>query len=111
MIDKAIKTIMDLNKKIMTLEQEITNKNEFIKHSYRKFGRIFEQYAPFTKNFPTKDLSKFIFLGKPIDGIIFGEDKITFVEIKTGKSVLSENQLRVKNQIEQGDIEFKEVRY
>jgi len=110
-MEKINEILLMLNERVMLLEEELNNKDEFIKNSYRKFGRIFEQYAPFAKNFPAKDLSKFIFLGKPIDGIIFGDDKITFVEIKTGKSILSENQQKVKELVEQGKIEFKEVRY
>lgn len=97
--------------KIIELQKELEKKDEYIKNAYRKFGRVFEQYAPFTKNFPTSDLSRFVFLGKPIDGIIFDENKIIFVEIKTGKAYLTENQLKVKKQIEEGKIEFKEVRY
>lgn len=82
-----------------------------IKNSFKKFGRTFEKFAPFSKEFPTNDLSKFVFLGQPIDGIIFEEDKIVIVEIKTGKSPLTKNQAKIKKLIEEGKVEFVEVRY
>jgi len=97
--------------RIKFLENEVKDRNRYLLNAYRKFGRTFEKFAPFTKNFPTNDLSKFIFIGQPIDGIIFDEDSIKFIEIKTGKSVLSENQIRVKELVKKGKVEFLEVRY
>ena len=108
---ETINTLLILNNRIINLEEELKLKNEFISNSYKKFGRTFEKFAPFTKYFPTNDLSKFIFLGKPIDGIIFDDDKIKFIEIKTGNAVLTPNQVRVKQQIEEGKVEFNVVRY
>ena len=47
----------------------------------------------------------------PIDGVIFGKDKIKFVEIKTGESQLSGKQKKIRKMIENGQVEFMEVRY
>ncbi len=52
-----------------------------------------------------------MFLGVPIDGVIFGEDKIKFIEIKTGGAQLSPKQKKIKNMVENGQVEFMEVRY
>lgn len=96
--------------KITWLEHEVERKEEVIRNSYKKFGRVLQHYAPFTKDFPVpKD--KFIFIGTPIDGIAFCEDKIVFLEIKTRNSFLSKNQQRVKKLIEEGKVEFREVRF
>ena len=96
--------------KIKYLENKIKSKEEHILNLKRQFGRMFQNFVPFIKNFPG-DKDRTIFLGKPIDFISFDNDAIKFIEIKTNDSFLSENQLRIKKQIEQGKIEFKEVRY
>lgn len=99
-----------LQKEIKILNEELKKYKFGIRSAYIKFGQTFEQFAPFTKNFPG-DKNNFIFLGKPIDGVIFDEDTIKFIEIKTGNSFLSNKQKFIKKQIEEGKVEFKEVRY
>ncbi len=47
----------------------------------------------------------------PIDLIAFDKDTIKFIEVKTGQSQLSPKQKYIKKQIEEGRVEFKEVRY
>jgi len=98
-------------KTINSLKQELENKDKYILNAYKKFGRMFEQFVPFTKRFSKEDKENFKFLGQPIDGIIFGKDKIIFVEIKTGKSELTENQKRVRDLIQQKKVNFWEVRF
>ena len=93
------------------LNAEIKRYKYGIKSAYVKFGKTFEQFAPFTKKFTDEEKNKFIFLGCPIDGVIFDEDKVTFVEIKTGNSMLSAKQQNIKNLINQGKVEFREVRF
>lgn len=100
-----------LYEKIKERNSEIKRYKFGIRSAYVKFGKTFEQFAPFTKKFTDEEKEKFIFLGCPIDGVIFNQDKITFVEIKTGNSMLSPKQQGIKNLINQGKVEFKEVRY
>ena len=102
---------MIMEKQISHLNEEIKRKGEYIRNAYRKFGRTFENFVPFTKSFFKEDRDNFKFLGQPIDGIIFGKFGITFVKIKTGKSELTENQKRVRELIKQGKVNFWEVRY
>lgn len=98
------------NKQIISnLEEEVKRYKFGIKSVYVKFGKSFEHFAPFTKYF--KDKNTATFLGMPIDYICFDEDKIRFIEIKTGKSKLSQKQLKIKKMIENNQIEFKEIRY
>lgn len=104
-------TIEILKDKIFFLEGEVKDKDQFLINAYRKFGRMFEQFAPFTKRFSKEDRENFKFLGKPVDGVIFGQNEITFVEIKTGNSELTENQKRVRDLIQQKKINFWEVRF
>lgn len=100
-----------LYEKGKNLNTEIKKYKFGIKSAYVKFGKTFEQFAPFTKKFTDEERQRFIFLGCPIDGVIFNKNKITFVEIKTGDSALSPKQNKIKKLINQGKVEFKEVRY
>ena len=93
------------------LKEEVKRYKFGIRSAYVKFGKTFEQFAPFTNKFKEGEKEKFMFLGCPIDGIIFGDEKITFIEIKTGNSMLSPKQSKIKNLIENKRVEFREVRF
>ncbi len=73
------------------------------------YGQIFEQLVPFSKDFPF-DPKKFRFIGNPIDGIVFEDDKITFCEIKLNNSVLSPRQKSIKRLVEDKKVCWKEIR-
>jgi len=84
---------------------EFNNKSLVVKH-----GKHWEQFTPFMNNFPGNK-ENFRFLGTPIDGVIFDDDEIKFVEIKTGTSRLSEKQQHIKNLVERKKVSWKELRY
>jgi predicted Holliday junction resolvase-like endonuclease len=97
-------------KKTNKLEEKISDLKSSKKSVEVKYGQTWEEFVPFLEDFPyTKENFKFI--GNPIDGIAFEDNKIAFVEIKTGHSKMSEKQKHIKDLIEQGKIEFKELRY
>ena len=79
------------------------------KQSEVRLGQIAEQLVPFLNQFPY-DPTRAQFLGQPIDYIIFQDDKIIFVEVKSGNSRLSKKQKLIKSNIEDGNVEFHEVR-
>lgn len=79
-------------------------------------GQVAEQIAPFLPDFPANP-SDARFIGKPVDFIVFSGlsenekiDEILFVEVKTGKSLLSEREKEVKKAIEQGKVRYVEYR-
>ncbi|MDD4351632.1 MAG: Holliday junction resolvase-like protein [Candidatus Gracilibacteria bacterium] len=72
-------------------------------------GKSWEEFAPFMKHYPF-DPGNFKFMGMPIDGISFEDDAIYFVEIKTGKSQLSQKQKKIRDQVERGQIKWLEFR-
>ena len=74
-----------------------------------KYGQLTEQWLPFTKDFPY-DSQNFRFIGKPIDGIAFENDKVVFVEFKTNKSQLNDAQKRVKELVKEKKVEWFELR-
>lgn len=100
-----------LYEKVKEANSEIKRYKYGIKSAYVKFGKTFEQFAPFTNKFTDEEKNKFVFLGCPIDGVIFDEDKITFVEIKTGNSMLSGKQNKIKKLVNEKKVEFREVRF
>jgi predicted Holliday junction resolvase-like endonuclease len=74
-----------------------------------KHGKAIEQFFPFLENYPYSK-NNFRFIGSPIDGIQFEDDKIIFIEFKTSNSKLSENQRRIKEIIEKKNVYFEELR-
>jgi predicted Holliday junction resolvase-like endonuclease len=95
--------------KVFSLKDELAS-IQFLKRSQSvKYGQLTEQWIPFSKDFPFNS-QNFRFIGKPIDGISFEDDKVVFVEFKTNKSGLSEVQKKVKNLIERKKVEWFELK-
>ena len=72
-------------------------------------GLIAEKLVPFLKNFDhnPKDAT---FCGNPIDYVIFGPDKVTIMEIKTGNARLTKKQRHIKSLVKNGDVVWEEIR-
>ena len=77
---------------------------------YVKHGKNWENFAPFMKSFPGNK-ENFRFIGNPVDGVIFDDDEIKFVEIKTGKSNLNEKQKKIKLLVDNKKVKFYELRF
>lgn len=74
-----------------------------------KHGKFLEHYIPWVKEiFPYKP-EKFRFIGNPIDGILFDDDKIVFMEFKTGNSSLSKVQRKIRSMVKSKKVEWKEI--
>lgn len=103
---------------IYLLNRQNKQKSSFIKSLRSNLGSIcakhgmtFETMVPMSENF-----EKFVgprenatFLGKPIDYIYFDEEKIIFVEVKTGNSRLSNRQEKIKKLIKNKSINWIEL--
>ena len=74
-----------------------------------KYGKMTEQFMPFLKSYPY-DENNFRFLGTPVDGVQFENDKIVLVEFKTSESRLSARQKAIRELVKKGRVEFEEVR-
>jgi len=74
------------------------------------YGRITEQWFPLMNGYPY-DSANFRFLGNPIDGVQFEEDRIVFIEFKSRKSELSSGQRRLKQLIQQGKVTWEEFHF
>lgn len=86
--------------------QEISFRKQSLSSRY---GKMTEQFMPFLKNYPYLP-ENFRFLGSPIDGVQFEDDKVIFIEFKTANANLSEKQKQVAELVWQKRVEFKEIR-
>ena len=92
----------------LEMEQEqlkFDHKSMAVKHGYQ-----FESFVPFMEHYPGEKENT-VFLGKPVDFISFDHDYVKFIEVKTGKSQLNDNQKRIKELIEQGKVKWFELRF
>lgn len=96
---------------LLELQQDFAKLQSQTKSSQVRVGFLGETMLPLMEQFPV-DPKSMRFLGSPIDYISFCyvTNKVTFVEVKTGDSVLNENQRAVKKMVEEGRVEFKVVR-
>ncbi len=69
------------------------------------YGKITEQFAPFMERYPYNP-KNFRFIGSPVDGIQFEDDKIIFVEFKAAGSKLSQKEKRIKELVENKNVEW-----
>ena len=74
-----------------------------------RYGQMTEQFMPFLNDYPW-DPERFRFIGSPIDGIQFEDDRVIIVEFKTGGSALTATQRRIRDQVKAGQVEFTELR-
>jgi predicted Holliday junction resolvase-like endonuclease len=72
-------------------------------------GQLGEQLVGLLDGFDY-DTKTMRFIGSPIDYVVFGQDSITFLEVKTGKSQTTKRQKHLKNLVESGKVEWKEAR-
>lgn len=74
------------------------------------YGRITEQWFPLMDGYPY-DSANFRFLGTPVDGVQFEDDKIVFVEFKSHRAELSAAQKRLKRLVETGKVTWEEFHF
>lgn len=96
--------------KLLDMNSRLKKAGFDYKSMYVKHGKNWENFAPFMKGFPGNK-ENFRFIGNPIDGVIFDDDEIKFVEIKTGKSNLNEKQKRIKSLVDNKKVRFHELRF
>ena len=68
-----------------------------------------EMFFPLLDAYPY-DHDNFRFIGNPIDGIQFEDDRIILVEFKMGESRLSPGQRRIRDMVAENRVDFEEHR-
>lgn len=71
-----------------------------------KLGQKLEQLLPFLDSFPYPD-DEIRGLFNPIDLIVFRDDEVVFVEIKSGVAQLSDKQRKIRDNIKAGRVRFE----
>ncbi|MFC1651653.1 Holliday junction resolvase-like protein [Patescibacteria group bacterium] len=74
-----------------------------------KYGKMSEQFMPFIEDYPYNS-ERFRFMGDPIDGVQFEDDKVIFMEFKTSNSRMSRRQREIRDMIKKGRVKFEEFR-
>ncbi len=100
------KRVWDENKRLASI---IENLNFDKKSLSVKYGKISEQFFPFMEAYPYNK-ENFRFIGSPIDGVQFEDDKVVFIEFKTSDSRLSAKQESIKALVKNKKVEFEEIR-
>lgn len=96
-------------RKSKSLERSL-NELGFAKNSQSvKYGKLTEHWIPFSDKFPY-DPKQFRFIGNPIDGIVFDDDKIVFTEFKTASSQLNERQRKIRELVQKKNVDWLEFR-
>ena len=97
----CIKQLNDQNTKLLSQK----------KSSEVRLGQIGEHFAPLLKDFPY-DSKNVRFLGSPIDFVIFDLDnnRIIFMEFKTGNSKETAKQRQVRDIIKAGNVTYEVMR-
>ncbi len=79
-------------------------------------GQVLEQVAPFLPGFPCNPADA-RFIGKPVDFVAFpglSENdevkEVLLIEVKTGKSALSEREKEIKKAVKEGRVRYVEYR-
>jgi predicted Holliday junction resolvase-like endonuclease len=94
------------NNKINQLDNSLTKiKSDKISQS-TKYGQISEEFFPLEQSYPYES-KNFKFLGNPIDGIQFNDDRIIIIEFKTNKSQLSQKQKHIRDLIINNKVDFE----
>lgn len=102
-----MKTQYVLENAAKTVIKEAYSKLQFqAKSSQVKTGQIVEQLVGFLDDFPYPD-DEIKALYQPLDLIVFREDEIVFVEIKSGEAQLSEKQRKLRDLIEAKKVRFE----
>ncbi|MEA2003795.1 MAG: Holliday junction resolvase-like protein [archaeon] len=95
--------------------KELTDRFNVINKDIRslriRFGKQIEEFIPFFDDLFPYDRKKFYALGQPIDGIYFGDDRIVFLEFKSGNAGKTQMEKKIENLVKAKKVEFKEIRY
>lgn len=98
-----------LIKSLVNAKHEIRDLDHRVRSQSVMSGLNFEQWVPLSEGYPFEPRN-FRFLGNPIDGIQFEDDKVVLIEFKYGTSKLTPNQNHIKSLIQNGKVEFREIR-
>ena len=99
---------------LFSFDQKVQDILHQKKSSEVRVGQLIETVAPFLEDFPVdvqKEGTSTIFIGQPVDFIHFDPDEgVTFIEVKSGNSKLSDSQKQIKALVEAQEVFWEEFR-
>ena len=101
-------TLIKLKRQLSTLKLDYVRLLSQKKSSEVRTGQIAEQLVPFLDKFKYNPKNAH-FIGMPIDYIVFNDDEVVFVEVKTGKSILSNKQKNIKSLVDSSKVRFETI--
>ena len=108
-ITYLVNKIKSLKDEIVLLEEKNIRILSQKKSSEVRLGQISEQLVPFLSVFKF-DPKRAHFIGQPIDYVVFEDDAVTFVEVKSGGAQLTSIQKSIKKLIQDGKVRWEEIR-
>lgn len=116
--DLALKVV-----EIHELESEVKKQKGRAASAHTTRGQLLEKWTPFVSAEGIEDHWKpedWTFLGQPIDYVVFDwrkdkelnlkEGKVILLDVKSGKATLSTKQRRIRDLIQKGRVEWRELR-
>jgi predicted Holliday junction resolvase-like endonuclease len=108
MAEKETK-LLELHENSQKTEKELSELKSQNQSKSVRLGLISENVLPFHNQFPY-DVKNLVPMFRPVDYIVFEEERIVFLEIKMGTSQLSEKQRNIRRLIEEKKVYFSEHR-
>lgn len=102
-------TVRAYHDKVTRLKEQLAAATSSRQSLATTYGRITEQFAPFMAGYPYEPRD-FRFIGSPVDGVQFEDDRVVFVEFKANSSRLTDRERRIKEAILAGRVEWYEFR-
>lgn len=102
-------SISELTKEVKQKEDDYKKLMSQKKSSEVRLGQISENLAPFLDDFKYNP-KRAHFLGQPIDYIIFEDDEVIFLEVKSGMAQLNPVQKSIKSLIKNKKVRWDEMR-
>jgi predicted Holliday junction resolvase-like endonuclease len=105
--------VLEYTSQIRALKEQVAQQSaDFQKLQHQKIsadvklGQRYENILPFMEKFPYKD-DEIRGLFNPIDLVVFRDEEVVFIEIKTGAAQLSEKQRKIRDNIKAGRVKFE----
>ena len=76
-----------------------------------RHGQAWEKWIPMSKKFQEEvgPREKAVFMGQPIDFVHFGDEYISFIEVKTGEAKLNTKQRKIRDMVKDKKIRWIEM--
>jgi predicted Holliday junction resolvase-like endonuclease len=112
-LEKAIESKYEGKLTLWKMASEIAIREDAIKRSGATLkGKAFEHFAPWFPSFPFNP-GDFSFIGSPVDMVGFVDfdnpekkGRVIFLEMKTGKSKLSEKQKQIRDAVMEKRVDY-----